>query len=675
MTSSRTSFRRALPIAALGLCLAPAAVVAQGAGAAWTPADAPLMTRWGRAVTPDNVWPEYPRPQMVREEWLNLNGLWEYAITDGAAAEPDEFDGSILVPFAVESALSGVGKRVLPDQRLWYRRGVRVPAAWGDQRVLLHFGAVDWDASVWVNGIPAASHRGGYDPFSVDITAFVRPGEAQEITVAVRDPSSTGDQARGKQKLQPQGIWYTPTTGIWQTVWLEPVPREMAIGELRVTPDLDRGVVEVAVLGREPVNSDAYAVRVTALDQGRPVAESVNRIDRLHTLAIPDAKLWSPDSPFLYDLRAELFRIDDPVSLPPAGEGPRRIVRRGAQEQARFSIPAQAPLLDRVDSYFGMRKISVATAADGHPQLMLNGRPLFQYGTLDQGYWPDGVLTPPSDEAMRYDLEFLKEAGFNMLRKHIKVEPARYYYWTDRLGLLVWQDMPSGMMMGDERFKDRSTIQHVMAEDEGEMLRRQESAAQFELELQRMMDGLHHFPSIVTWVVFNEGWGQYDTRRISAAAEARDPSRLVNAASGWRDVPAGHFIAQHSYDVDIWDRTRDGRRNLLPDPQKRRVAVMDEFGGLGYPVQGHLWQPDGNWGYQTYQDPDELLRQYRIRLDQISEGRTTHAIRAAVYTQTTDVEGEVNGLLTYDREVVKLDPTVLKELHAPLYGPASSGTD
>jgi beta-galactosidase/beta-glucuronidase len=625
------------------------------------------MTRWGRAVTPENVWPEYPRPQMEREEWLSLNGLWEYSITDRAAPAPSAFEGSILVPFAVESALSGVGKRVLPEQRLWYRRDFTVPVGWDDRRVLLHFGAVDWDASVWVNGAPAGWHRGGYDPFSIDITDFIRPGQPQEIMVAVRDPSSTGDQARGKQKLQPQGIWYTPTTGIWQTVWLEPVAREASIEKLRVTPDIDRGVLEVAVLGHQPVNSDEYAVRVTALDGGMTVAESVNRIDRLHTLSIPDAKLWSPESPFLYDLRVELFRIPDPVALPPAAGGPRRIIRRGPEEQGKFSIPAEALLLDRVDSYFGMRKISVATASDGYPQLMLNNEPLFQYGTLDQGYWPDGVLTPPSDEAMRFDLEFLKQAGFNMLRKHIKVEPARYYYWTDKLGLLVWQDMPSGMMMGDERFKDRSTIQHVMAEDEGEMLRREESAAQFEMELQRMMDGLHHFPSIVTWVVFNEGWGQYDTRRITAAVEARDTSRLVNAASGWRDVPAGDFIAQHSYDVDIWDRTRDGRRNLLPDPEKKRVAVMDEFGGLGYPIESHLWQSDRNWGYQTYHDPDELLKQYRIRLDQINEGRATHAIRAAVYTQTTDVEGEVNGLLTYDREVVKLDPSVLKEMHEQLY--------
>ena len=669
MTRPRTRIHPLL--APLAACLVATSVQAQAGPTAWAPADAPLMTRWGRAVTPQNAWPEYPRPQMEREAWMNLNGLWEYAITDRAAATPTAFDGSILVPYAVESALSGVGERVLPDQRLWYRRTFDVPAEWSDRRLLLHFGAVDWEASIWVNGAPAAAHRGGYDPFTVDITDYVRPGAQQEIVVAVWDPSSTGDQPRGKQKLQPQGIWYTPTTGIWQTVWLEPVAREASIREVRVTPDIDRGVLEVEVLGQEPVNSDEYAVRVTALAGGQTVAESVNRIDRPHTLTIPNARLWSPDDPYLYDLRVELFRVADPIALPPQGQGPRRIVRRGGQEQARFTIPSGAQPLDQVASYFGMRKISVETAADGYPQLMLNNEPLFQYGTLDQGYWPDGVLTPPSDEAMRYDLEFLKQAGFNMLRKHIKVEPARYYYWTDRLGLLVWQDMPSGMMMGDERFKDRSTIQHVMDEDEGEMLRRSESAAQFEMELQRMMDGLHHFPSIVTWVVFNEGWGQYDTPRMAAAVAERDPSRLVNAASGWRDVPVGDFVAQHSYDVDLWDRTRDGRRNLLPDPEKRRVAVMDEFGGLGYPVEGHLWQSDQNWGYQTYHDPAELLRQYQARLDQIKAGRTTHAIRAAVYTQTTDVEGEVNGLLTYDREVVKLDPAVLKELHAPLYQPVA----
>jgi beta-galactosidase/beta-glucuronidase len=553
---------------------------------------------------------------------------------------------------------------VSPEQRLWYRRSVAIPAGWSGERLLLHFDAVDWDATVWVNGAVAGSHRGGYDRFTVDVTDLLRPGRDQEIVVGVRDPTSTGDQPRGKQTLTPQGIWYTPTTGIWQTVWMEPVPRAASILEVRATPDIDRGELTVAVLGQEPLPSDEYAVRVRAFDGPRQVAESVNRIDRVHTLRIPRAKLWSPDHPFLYDLRVELFRIADPVKVPE--EGRRRIVRRGEAEQALFHIPASAQPLDAVKGYFGMRKISVGRGSDGYPTLQLNNEPFFQYGTLDQGYWPEGGLTPPSDEAMRFDLEFLKSAGFNMLRKHIKVEPDRYYYHTDRLGLLVWQDMPSGMM-AEGRYKERSSPQHVMEEDAAEMLRRPESAAQFELELREMMDELHDFPSIVTWVVMNEGWGQYDTERLAADVKAYDPSRLVNAASGWRDVAAGDFIDQHTYDVDLWDRTRDGRPNLLPDPAKKRVAVVGEFGGLGYPVEGHLWQTDRNWGYQTYHSPAELLKQYGIRLEQIQEARTSRAIWAGVYTQTTDVEGEVNGLLTYDREVVKLDPAALRALHAQLY--------
>ena len=645
------------------------ATTAATSAAQWRPAPGPLMTRWGKTVTPQNAWTEYPRPQMVREQWLNLNGLWDYAITGREGAAPARYEGKILVPFAVESALSGVGRRVMPNQRLWYRRTIDRPAAWGDRRVLLHFGAVDWDATVWVNGSLAGSHRGGYDPFTFDVTDLLRPGASQEIVVAVWDPSSEGDQARGKQKLTPTGIWYTPTTGIWQTVWLEPVARELSISEVRATPDVDRGSLEVAVLGDRPINSDEFAVRVQAFDGSTKIAESVNRVDRVHTLRIPSAKLWSPDRPFLYDLKVELFRIPDPIAYAPPAQGQpaRRIVRRGATEQALFRIPANARPLDAVDGYFAMRKISMGRRADGFPQLLLNDQPLFQYGTLDQGYWPDGILTPPSDEAMRFDVDFLKSAGFNMLRKHIKVEPARYYFYTDSIGLLVWQDMPSAMMQGDQRFKDRSTGQHVMGEDEGELLRLSSTNAQFELELRRMIDGLRSFPSITTWVVLNEGWGQYDTERLASDVKRYDPGRLVNAVSGWKDIPAGDFVDQHTYDVDLWDRERDGRPNMLPDPSKRRIAVVGEFGGLGYPVEGHLWPSDRIWGYQTYRTARELETQYRHRLAQIIEGRGPRAIEAAVYTQTTDVEGEVNGLLTYDREVVKIDPAILRSIHAPLY--------
>jgi beta-galactosidase/beta-glucuronidase len=595
----------------------------------WKPAAAPLMTKWGKQVTPENAWREYPRPQLVRKEWQNLNGLWDYAITAKDAKRPEKWDGQILVPFCPESALSGVGKGVKPSQALWYRRTFSIDAGWNGKRVLLHFGAVDWEATVFVNGKELPVHRGGSDPFSFDITDSLKAGE-NELVVKVWDPTDTGSQPRGKQQLKPEGIWYTPVTGIWQTVWLEPVEKSVHITGVKF--DIDHAKSQVSVQVETTLQGGKVHTQVEILDGDKVVAESKEN-GTGHVVTLENPKHWSPDSPHLYTVRAKT-----------AADG-------GG---------------DAVESYFAFRTITIGADGKGVSRMLLNGKPVFQYGPLDQGWWPDGLLTPPSDAAMKYDLEVLKKLGFNMLRKHIKVEPDRYYYHTDRLGLLVWQDMPSGMM-AEGRYKERSSPQHVMEEDAAEMLRRPESAAQFELELREMMDELHDFPSIVTWVVMNEGWGQYDTERLAADVKAYDPSRLVNAASGWRDVAAGDFIDQHTYDVDLWDRTRDGRPNLLPDPAKKRVAVVGEFGGLGYPVEGHLWQTDRNWGYQTYHSPAELLKQYGIRLEQIQEARTSRAIWAGVYTQTTDVEGEVNGLLTYDREVVKLDPAALRALHAQLY--------
>lgn len=636
---------------------APAALTAQ-----WHPADAPLMTRWAEEVSPENVWPEYPRPQMVREDWMSLNGLWDYAITPRTSPAPEDYEGSILVPFAVESALSGVGRRVTPDDRLWYRRQFAVPPAWIDRRLLLHFGALDWEMTLWVNGGLVGSHRGGYDPFYFDITDFLVPGQDHEVVVAVTDPTSLGDQPRGKQRLGDGRIWYTPVSGIWQTVWLEPVPAEASVGEIRITPRLEEGEVDVAVLGLYPHNSDAYAarVRVREREAGPVLAESTHRLDRLQTLRIPDPRPWSPDDPFLYDLDVELFRVPAP-DLPP------RTPRRGAQEQAYFGITEDTVLLDAVDSYFGMRSVSVEHGNDGFPRLALNGEVLFQYGPLDQGFWPGGLYTPPSEAAMLHDLTFIKSAGFNMLRKHIKVEPARYYYLADSLGLLIWQDMPAGMLANEPPFEGPASEQNVRQYDDAELLRRTESGLQFELELRRMVASLYNHPSIVMWVVHNEGWGQFGTKRLVDMVHGVDSTRLVLGASGWRDAGVGDVLSQHTYSVDLWDRERDGLKNILPDPDIRRPAVIGEFGGIALPIDGHVWAPEAVFGYQIYETPEELLEQYRHRVQQVLEARTTHGVSAAVYTQTTDIEKEVNGLMTYDREVIKIDPAVLRSLHGSLY--------
>lgn len=627
----------------------------------WKPVPGHMMTRWAAEVRPDNAWKEYPRPQMQRKEWLNLNGLWEYSIAPKTTSRPANMDGHILVPFAVESALSGVKKPLLPDQRLWYRRTFRVPAGWNGQRVLLRFEAVDFETFVWVNGGLAGSHRGGYDPFHFDITAYLKSTGDQEVVVAVTDPTSDEDQPRGKQTLHPARIWYTPVSGIWQTVWLEPVAKEAAIGELRIRPDVDHGEVKIAVISEQEGLSDEYAVRVTALDGGRKVSEAVGRIQRELTLPLANAKLWSPDQPFLYDLKVELFRVGDPFANLQGNQVPRR---GGFAEQAAYKIGPSDQPIDSVDSYFGMRKISLGPGPFG-PSLFLNNQALFQYGTLDQGYWPDGLYTPPTDAAMRYDLEFLKSAGFNMLRKHIKVEPARYYYHCDKMGILVWQDMPSGMFQGAGRLKDRATPQHVREADEAEILRRSPAAQQFELELRRMIDARYNSPAIVMWVVLNEGWGQYDTARLARLVKDHDPTRLVNAISGWKDIPAGDVMDLHSYEPDVAPRSGV----YLPDPDRQRASVIGEFGGLGHPVQGHLWAPDakGNWGYQSYTDMEEYKRQYQERLKHVIDYRDHKGVSAAVYTQTTDVEQEINGLLTYDREE-KIPPAQLKQYAMPLYG-------
>ena len=560
-------------------------VAAVAANDHYAPVAGPLKTRWTAKVSPKNVWPEYPRPQMARQEWLNLNGLWQYALLPTNVPTPVSYDGKILVPFPIESALSGVMKRLDERSHLVYERKFHLPDTWTNQRVLLHFGAVDWVTTVFINGVELTTHIGGYDPFTYEITQALKPGQPQEIIVDVYDPTE-GGQPRGKQVRQPKGIWYTPTSGIWQTVWLEPVP-EASIQELFITPDVDNKVLRLTVAVRGGTGDEM--VDAIALDGHREVSHESGAAGSELRLPMANPKLWSPDRPFLYNLKVILRSGDD--------------------------------RLDSVDSYFAMRKIALGKDGKGHTCPMLNGRPIFQIGTLDQGFWPDGIYTPPTDAAMRYDLEMTKKLGFNMVRKHVKVEPDRWYYDCDRLGLLVWQDMPSA---------DRGNV------TEGQQ-------RWFEHELRRMIAAHYNHPCIVQWVLFNEGWGQFDTERLTALIKELDPTRLVDDASGWTDKKVGDIIDMHKYPGPG-----------APQLEDYRAAVLGEFGGLGLAVDGHTWTKK-TWGYQGMPDRKALTARYVDLLDKVLELKRTKGLTAAVYTQITDVETECNGLMTYDREVLKPD--------------------
>jgi len=568
----------------------------------WAPVTGRITTRWAAEVGPEAALPEYPRPQMVRERWLNLNGLWDYAITAKEAGRPDDWDGQILVPFAVESALSGVGKPVGSAQALWYRRTVLVPKDWRGGRVLLHFGAVDWECTLWVNGLESGTHRGGYDPFTFDITDALKRGTKQEIALRVFDPTDDDNSpiARGKQVMKPHGIFYTAVTGIWQTVWLEPVP-EAHIVSLKTTPDIDIAVlmVEAEIAGE----SEGTMLSIEVSRGQEAVAEAEVPADAPAQLTIPRLALWSPSDPALYDIRV--------------------LLTKGGRT------------LDQVKSYAGMRKISLGKDAGGVIRLFLNNAPLFEFGPLDQGWWPDGLYTAPTDDALRYDIETIKALGMNMLRKHVKVEPDRLYYWCDTLGLLVWQDMPSAL------FKREALPADVLAARD----------AQFEGEWKSIMDALSSHPSIVMWVPFNEGWGQYETERITAWTKVYDRSRLVNNASGWTDKGVGDVSDIHSYPGPD-----------MPPLEETRASVLGEFGGLGLPLTGHLWQAEGNWGYRNFDDTRAFETRYADLIEALYP-RVDKGLAAAVYTQTSDCEIEVNGLMTYDRKVIKLDPARFSTLN------------
>ncbi len=582
----------------------------------WQMAGDKLRTRWAADVRADRVLPEYPRPQMVRAAWQNLNGLWDYAIVAKAAARPERWEGKILVPFCVESALSGVGRDVQPDQRLWYRRTVRAARPDDGGRLLLHFGAVDWQAEVWVNGRAVGKHEGGFDPFTFDITEALQSGaeQEQEVVVAVWDPTDTGSQPRGKQQLKPQGIWYTAVTGMWQTVWLEPVPAKHVRG-MKLTPELEAKCLKLSVDGPA---GEAFVARAKL--HGTAAGQVSGVCGQECVLPLSAVEPWAPGHPTLYDLEVKLASGD------------------------------------AVASYFGLRLIQIKPDQEGNYRIFLNGQQQFQYGPLDQGWWPDGLYTAPTDEALRFDIEATLKMGFNVARKHVKVEPARWYYWCDRLGLMVWQDMPSA---------------HPTLRTPGDMFvqpgqpdaeRPAESARQFEAELKALIDDHYNHPCIVVWVVFNEGWGQYDTARVAGWAGRYDPTRLLNSVSGWVDRGIGSFLDIHSYPAPA-----------IEPPGPGRAVVVGEFGGLGLPVEGHLWLQEGSWGYQGYKDIETLLGDYQRHLRTL-RGLTGLGVAAAIYTQTTDVEREVNGWLTYDRAVTKADAERLKGLHTPLYAAAPKAT-
>ncbi|MDY7110429.1 MAG: exo-alpha-sialidase [Planctomycetota bacterium] len=566
------------------------------AGAQWQPAEGPLTTRWAKELTPENVHAKYPRPQLVRDTWLNLNGLWDYAIRAAGEDAPEQWDGQILVPFCVESALSGVMERITPDERLWYRRQFQLPGAWEGRRILLHFEAVDWETLVWVNGISIGEHRGGYDRFTFDITDALTGEREQEIIVSVWDPTDTGTQARGKQVSEPQGIWYTPATGIWQTVWIEPVP-ESHIRSFEIIPDVADGRVKI----RADVEnlSRSHAIDAVILAEGREIARGSGGREIL--VDIPDPHLWSPDDPFLYDVQVTLRWWNDPDRV-----------------------------IDQASSYFGMREVKVAPDEEGTNRIHLNGEPVFNIGTLDQGFWPDGLYTAPTDDALRYDIEMTKKLGFNTIRKHVKIEPDRWYYWCDKLGLLVWQDMPSGNITVEQR-------------GQAEMNPEPESARQFENELRALIAGRGSHPCIIMWVIFNEGWGQHDTKRLTDLVRELDPTRLVNSASGWHDRGTGDVHDIHSYPGPA-----------CPEIEADRAGVLGEFGGLGLGVDGHTWA-ERAWGYRGTADSEELTRRYEQLMRSVWNMKREDGLSAAIYTQITDVETECNGLLTYDRAVTKPD--------------------
>ena len=599
----------------------------------WAPVGENIRTTWAEQVDPANPLPEYPRPQMVRADWMNLNGLWDYSVTS-ATAESFDAQGQILVPFPLESSLSGVGGELKKDEALWYEREFTVPNKWKGKNVLLHFGAVDWQAEIYVNEVLVGSHKGGYDPFSFDITSYLRKSGKQNLKVKVQDATDNSFQPRGKQCILQRAIWYTPVSGIWQTVWLEPVAKAH-VENYYVVSDIDNATMTFDVAAS---TDDGDVVKVVVLEGGEGysaempsqnvVAEAVVESGKA-VVNIPDMKLWSPDSPYLYGVK--------------------------------LTVERKGKVLDSVQGYTAMRKIS--TTWDSVPahykRMTLNNEPLFHFGPLDQGWWPDGLYTAPTDEALEFDVIKTKEMGFNMIRKHIKVEPARWYYFCDLHGLMVWQDMPSigdhdGNQMGPRDQEVRDAISNRWASDSilygTDCSIPQEWKDNYYAEWTNIINSLKNFQCIVVWVPFNEAWGQFDTPAAVKLTRELDPTRLINSASGGNyDFSEGEEGFGDILDVHHY-----------PFPamyvfEHRFVNVIGEYGGIGLPVSGHTWIIEDKWGYGgTKNSAEEVMVQYETFLELLKDNVKT-GCAAAVYTQTTDVEGEVNGLITYDRKVVKVN--------------------
>ncbi|PWG80816.1 glycoside hydrolase family 2 protein [Pararcticibacter amylolyticus] len=551
----------------------------------------PIQTRWTKEVAPANALPEYPRPQLKRKDWQNLNGLWNYAITKKDVAQPANFQGQILVPYPIESALSGVRKVLHPNENLWYKRTFTYN---GKGKTLLHFGAVDFEATVLINGKEAGKHTGGYTEFTYDITSLLKNGE-NEIVVKVWDPSDQGYGPHGKQVLNPQSIYYTPTSGIWQTVWLERVP-DIYVERLTITPDIDEKVVNIVV--HSLLNA---AVTLTAA--GKTVEGKTNS-----NIVIPitNMRLWSVSDPYLYDLNVKLGS-------------------------------------DEVKSYFGMRKISITKDEQGVDRIALNNQPYFNLGTLDQGFWPDGLYTAPTDAALKFDIEAIKAMGFNTIRKHIKIEPARWYYYADKLGMLVWQDFVNPNQGLPEGAKPA-----------------------FEKQAAEELVQLHNNPSIICWVLFNEKWGQYDQQRLTEWVKKTDPSRIVNGHTGellyvneqLRSPSPNTYVSADMTDVHAYPDP------MMPIKQPGKAQVVGEFGGIGVFIPDHQWLTGSAWGY-IQEKPAALAGKYRI-MNQHLQLLKKEGLSGSIYTQPFDVEGEQNGLMTYDREVVKVPFSELRKIHSQL---------
>ena len=592
----------------------------------WKPVQGHIMTPWADSV--DSVCPllEYPRPQMVRGSWQNLNGLWAYCITDKKAEQPSLYTQSILVPFALESALSGVKQPLRPDELLWYRRLLDMPDDWSGKRILLHFEAVDWQCSVYLNGHLLGTHTGGYVPFSFDITDDVISG-SNELVLSVWDPTDSHWQQKGKQVLKPQIIYYTATSGIWQTVWMEAVDQENHICDLKITPDLDASLLSMMVETRVPGN-----IRIQVFKENDEIADISGTSGQTYAIPIPNPRLWCPDDPFLYDIRITL--IDD------------------------------GGVIDTVESYAGMRKISISKDRSGHNRVLLNNNPIFLHGPLDQGYWPDGGMTPPSDEALQFDLIKTKELGFNMVRKHIKVESRRWYAHADRIGLVVIQDMINGgksmasnLEIMQTLIFDRQKTDHTPKAYKKSGRHTAESRQDFERELVEVINHLCNVPSILVWVPFNESWGQYDAARIADLVIEQDPTRLIDHASGWYDQGVGDFASRHRYILKL----------KKPSSKDPRVYFVSEYGGYSLLPPEHLWNEGANFGYRKFKDKDSLAKAYTKLIRKQIIPLISKGLGAAVYTQLSDVEIECNGFFTYDRKMLKIEADLVKKLNREIY--------